>query len=267
MRIDVVFDVDPFARDAVARLDQAQAALKASLKKFSQPAPEEDEEEAAPPPQDYSDAKILALGSTASIRDLKLSTDRDQIRINVFVSIAVFLVLMLLLRQPLLCAYLILTVIFSYLVTLGAAYLLFWFLSTDTEFVGLDWKVPVYLFTLLLALGEDYNVLFMSRVTEEQPKHGAIPGILLALTKTGGIISSCGIIMAGTFASLMTGTLAGMVQLGFALAFGVLIDTFIVRPILVPSYLVLLNNGTFGRLSKLLGAYQPKADETPIAVK
>ncbi len=89
-------------------------------------------------------------------------------------SIAVFLVLMLLLRQPLLCAYLILTVIFSYLVTLGAAYLLFWFLSADPEFVGLDWKVPVYLFTLLLALGEDYNVLFMSRVTEEQPKHGAI---------------------------------------------------------------------------------------------
>ncbi len=100
--------------------------------------------------------------------------------------------------------------------TLGAAYLLFWFLSADPQFVGLDWKVPVYLFTLLLALGEDYNVLFMSRVTEEQPKHGAIPGILLALTKTGGIISSCGIIMAGTFASLMTGTLAGMVQLGFA---------------------------------------------------
>ncbi len=67
MRIDVVFDVDPFARDAVARLDQAQAALKSALKKFSQPVPEEDEEEAAAPPKDYSDAKILALGSTASI--------------------------------------------------------------------------------------------------------------------------------------------------------------------------------------------------------
>ena len=264
MRIDVIFDIDPFARDAVARLEGAEAALRASLKKYSQPVASEsedgEEEEQKVVPKDFSDAKILALGSTASIRDLKLSTDRDQVRINVFVSIAVFLVLMLLLRQPALCAYLILTVIFSYLVTLGAAYLLFWFLNTEPEFVGLDWKVPVYLFTLLLALGEDYNVLFMSRVTEEQPKHGAIPGILLALTKTGGIISSCGIIMAGTFASLMTGTLAGMVQLGFALAFGVLIDTFIVRPILVPSYLVLLNNGTFGRFSKLLGAYQPKVD-------
>ena len=153
--------------------------------------------------------------------------------------------------------------IFSYLVTLGAAFILFRF-TTGPEFVGLDWKVPVYLFTLLLALGEDYNVLFMSRVTEEQPKHGAIPGILIALTKTGGIISSCGIIMAGTFASLMTGTLAGMVQLGFALAFGVMIDTFIVRPILVPAYLVLLNNGTFGGMSQFLGAYQPKATDPAV---
>jgi len=275
MRIDIVFETDPFARDAVTRLEQAKAAIGESLRKYSLPDPDEKEEEdatdspapasaPAAPAIDYSQhAKILALGSTASIRDLKLSTDRDQVRINIYVSLAVFLVLMILLRQPALCAYLIITVIFSYLVTLGASFILFRIL-TGPDFVGLDWKVPVYLFTLLLALGEDYNVLFMSRVTEEQPKHGAIPGILIALTKTGGIISSCGIIMAGTFASLMTGTLAGMVQLGFALAFGVLIDTFIVRPILVPAYLVLLNNGTFGSLSNLLGAYQPKPTDPAV---
>ena len=264
MRLDIVFDTDPFARDAVTRLEQAKEAIKAALATYAKPTPADadaDEGEPAAALIDYSQtAEILALGSTASIRDLKISTDRDQIRINIYVSVAVFLVLMALLRQPALCAYLIITVIFSYLVTLGAAWLLFrW--STGPDFVGLDWKVPVYLFTLLLALGEDYNVLFMSRVTEEQPKHGAIPGILIALTKTGGIISSCGIIMAGTFASLMMGTLAGMVQLGFALAFGVMIDTFIVRPILVPAYLVLLNNGTFGGMSKLLGAYQPKVTD------
>lgn len=273
MRVDIVFDTDPFARDAVTRLEQARAAIQKSLHKYSQPEPAEENAEAdadAEPPApeekkiDLSEkAQVLALGSTASIRDLKLSTDRDQIRINIYVSVAVFLVLMALLRQPLLCAYLIITVIFSYLVTLGAAFILFR-LTTGPEFVGLDWKVPVFLFTLLLALGEDYNVLFMSRVTEEQPKHGALPGILVALTKTGGIISSCGIIMAGTFTSLMTGTLAGMVQLGFALAFGVMIDTFIVRPILVPAYLVLLNNGTFGSLSKVLGAYQPKPTDPAV---
>jgi len=277
MRIDIVFDTDPFARDAVKRLEQAKAAIQQSLHKYSLPEPVKAEEAAdgeaaaakppADPPEQKIDlsekAQVLALGSTASIRDLKLSTDRDQIRINIYVSVAVFLVLMVLLRQPMLCAYLIITVIFSYLVTLGAAFILFRF-TTGPDFVGLDWKVPVFLFTLLLALGEDYNVLFMSRVTEEQPKHGALPGILVALTKTGGIISSCGIIMAGTFTSLMTGSLAGMVQMGFALAFGVTIDTFIVRPILVPAYLVLLNNGTFGGLSKFLGAYQPKPTDPAV---
>jgi RND superfamily putative drug exporter len=103
-------------------------------------------------------------------------------------------------------------------------------------------------------MGEDYNILLMSRVEEEQQRHGMVKGILVALMKTGGIISSCGIIMAGTFGTLMSGTLLGMVQMGFALAFGVLLDTFIVRPILVPSYLVLLYSGRFGRFGKFLGA-------------
>ena len=274
MRLDIVFETDPFARDAITRLTEAEQAILGSLQKYALPAPAPAEElpadespadEPVAPKIDYSQATVLALGATASIRDLKRCTDRDQIRINIYVSVAVFLVLMTLLRQPALCAYLILTVIFSYLVTLGAAFILFR-ITTGPEFSGLDWKVPVYLFTLLLALGEDYNVLFMSRVTEEQPKHGAIPGILIALTKTGGIISSCGVIMAGTFASLMTGTLASMVQMGFALMFGVMVDTFIVRPILVPAYLVLLNNGTFGRLSKFLGAYQPGPNDVTAPV-
>lgn len=269
MRLDIVFQTDPFARDAITRLNQAEEAILASLRKYALPAAVDAEEPPAEEPVaqkiNYGQATVLALGATASIRDLKRCTDRDQIRINIYVSLAVFLVLMTLLRQPALCAYLILTVIFSYLVTLGAAFILFR-ITTGPEFSGLDWKVPVYLFTLLLALGEDYNVLFMSRVTEEQPKHGAIPGILIALTKTGGIISSCGVIMAGTFASLMTGTLASMVQMGFALMFGVMVDTFIVRPVLVPAYLVLLNNGTFGRLSGFLGAYQPQPNESTDSV-
>lgn len=278
MRLDIVFQTDPFARDAITRLDQAEIAIREALHNYSLPSPEEEEESSAADSTDSDtrpseaktdfslSAKILAMGATSSIRDLKRTTDRDQVRINIYVSLAVFLVLMILLRQPALCAYLILTVIFSYLVTLGAAWILFR-ITTGPDFTGLDWKVPVYLFTLLLALGEDYNVLFMSRVTEEQPKHGAIPGILIALTKTGGIISSCGIIMAGTFASLMTGSLASMVQMGFALAFGVLVDTFIVRPILVPAYLVLLNNGTFGGMSRILGAYQPRPNTPSVLEK
>jgi RND superfamily putative drug exporter len=105
----------------------------------------------------------------------------------------------------------------------------------------------------------------MARVTEEQRKHGLIPGVLIALTRTGGIISSCGIIMAGTFCSLLTGTLGGMVQMGFALAFGVLLDTFIVRPILVPAYLILLYSDRFGPLSWILGKPKGMPPHTVIA--
>jgi RND superfamily putative drug exporter len=119
---------------------------------------------------------------------------------------------------------------------------------------GLDWKVPIYLFTLLLALGEDYNILLLSRVKEEQQHHGTIGGILVALRKTGSIISRCGVIMAGTLASLMTGTLMGLVQLGFALSFGVLLDTFVIRPVIVPAWLLMLNTGRLGPLGRWLGA-------------
>ena len=98
----------------------------------------------------------------------------------------------------------------------------------------------------------------MARVVEEQQKHGPIQGVLIAMQKTGGIISSCGVIMAGTFVSLMTGSLEGMIQMGFALTVGVLLDTFMIRPVLVPSYLILLYKGYFGPLTNLLGGRPPK---------
>ena len=166
----------------------------------------------------------------------------------------------MLLRRPAICAYLLVTVLFSYLVALGATYLFFWSIDTGT-FAGLDWKVPMFLFTILIAVGEDYNIFLMTRIEEEQERFGPVQGVIHALSKTGRIISSCGIIMAGTFASLTAGSLRGMCQLGFALAFGVLLDTFVIRPILVPAYLVLLNTGRFGPLGPLLGAIPSKPTE------
>ena len=127
--------------------------------------------------------------------------------------------------------------LFSYLVTLGVTFAVF-YLADWEGFPGLDLTVPLFLFTVLIAVGEDYNILLVTRIHEEQQRHGPERGVAVALARTGPIISSCGFIMAGTFLSLMiAGQLAQMIQLGFALAFGVLLDTFIVRPILVPSYL------------------------------
>ena len=239
-RLEMTAELDPFSRDSIDHLSRLEAEIRNLL-----------------PRELQASTSILSSGSTASIRDLKAVTDRDQIRIDLLVVAGVFAILLILLRRFALCTYLILTVLFSYLVALGATYSFFWL--TDPHFAGLDWKVPMFLFTILIAVGEDYNIFLMTRIDEEQQKHGPVKGVIEALSKTGRIISSCGIIMAGTFASLCAGSLKGMTQLGFALAFGVLLDTFVVRPILVPAYLVLLHSGRFGKLGTWLGGPAPES--------
>lgn len=246
-RLEMTAELDPFSRDSIDHLTRLEAEIRNLL-----------------PRELQASTSILTSGSTASIRDLKAVTDRDQIRIDLLVVAGVFAILLILLRRFALCSYLILTVLFSYLVALGATYSFFWL--SDPHFAGLDWKVPMFLFTILIAVGEDYNIFLMTRIDEEQQKHGPVKGVIEALSKTGRIISSCGIIMAGTFASLCAGSLKGMIQLGFALAFGVLLDTFVVRPILVPAYLVLLHSGRFGKLGTWLGGPalepQPSSNST-----
>jgi len=244
-RLDFLSVDDPFSRDGMRQLDVLQEAVREAVRKTL---PEADS------------TMVFALGPTPSMRDLKSTTDRDQLVVDSLVLVGVFLILLLLLKQLVVCSYLIVSVFFSYLVTLGVTFAVFW-LMDPAGFSGLDWKVPTFLFTILIAVGEDYNIFLMTRIREEQVEHGAIQGVAVALQKTGSIISSCGIIMAGTFSSLLAGTLVGMHQLGFALAFGVLLDTFVVRPILVPAFLVLLYEGRFRELGHLLGL--SRADESP----
>jgi len=249
-RIDVVFEDDPFSPNSIQQFDVFQSETKAAL------------------PDELTEATKLAyIGSTPSIRDLKTVTASDRVVIDILVIVSVFLILVLLLKRPAISAYLILSVFFSYLVTLGVTFVVYSLAAEPGEFAGLDWKVPMFLFTILIVVGEDYNIYLITRIDEEQKKHGAVKGITVALSKTGSIISSCGLIMAGTFASLMAGSLVGVHQLGFALAFGVMIDTFVVRPILVPAYLIMLNRGKFGGLGKLLGAYGHVAQETHSPLK
>jgi putative drug exporter of the RND superfamily len=248
-KVDVVMAYDPFSPESMAGYDHLRAVLAERGNK---------ESSLLPPELNTNDTQLDYLGGTPSIRDLKTVTNGDQWRMDILVPAVVFLILVMLLRKIATSAYLIVTVFFSYLVTLGITFTVFYLIDRH-GFTGLDWKVPMFLFTILVAVGEDYNILLMARIEEEQRVHGPVEGILVGLRKTGGIISSCGIIMAGTFSSLMFGSLWGLAQLGFALAFGVLLDTFVVRPILVPAYLILLNQGFFGRLGRFLGA--PKSSD------
>jgi RND superfamily putative drug exporter len=235
-RFDLIFRDDPFSKTSISQLDDVQNVIRQKM-----------------PLALKGDTTLHLVGPTASIRDLKTVTDRDQIKIDILVLGVVFLILVALLRKPFISFYLIASVFFSYFVTLGATFAVFWWLDGGA-FAGLDWKVPMFLFTILIAIGEDYNIFLMTRIEEEQAEHGAVEGVRTALLKTGSIISSCGIIMAGTFFSLILGgTLVGMQQLGFALSFGVVLDTFVVRPLLVPAYLVLVYGGHFGRVGHLLG--------------
>jgi RND superfamily putative drug exporter len=176
------------------------------------------------------------------VRDLAAVTQQDRARIELLVLASVFVVLVLLLRRVVVPVYLLLSVLFNYYTTLGVSFAFFWLLDPH-GFTGIDWKGAIFLFTILIAVGEDYNIFLMTRVHEEQRRHGLLRGITVALDRTGPIISSCGLIMAGTFASLLAGSLTEMKQLGFALGFGVLLDTFVVRPILVPAFLILLRSG------------------------
>jgi putative drug exporter of the RND superfamily len=219
-RLDVVLHSDPFDDRSAQTLELIQTWLREELPLSA---------------QGFGPVRAECYGVTVNSRDLAAVTEGDRLRINTLVLAGIFLILLVLVRRPGLAAYLLVTVLFSYYATLGATTLAaHWW---NGRAIGeVDWRVPFFLFTILVAVGEDYNILLITRALQERKRHGGVEGTRRALAHTGGTITSCGLIMAGTFATLMLGGLNTLVQIGFALAFGVLLDTFVVRPFLVPAF-------------------------------
>jgi RND superfamily putative drug exporter len=177
-------------------------------------------------------------GASVVMTDLRETINRDMLRAFAFVLLGIFAVLVFLLRALVSPIYLILTILFSYSATLGITRLLSTIIFGTAE---LTWWAPFFMFVMLVALGMDYNIFLMGRVKEEVAQHGVREGVHRAIIATGAIITSAGIIMAGTFSAMMSSVIVGLGQLGLAVSVGVLLDTFVIRTALVPAIVVWLD--------------------------
>jgi putative drug exporter of the RND superfamily len=186
-------------------------------------------------------ARILVAGDAPLNNDLRGLFGQDFAVVATAVLLGVMLVLALLLRSVLAPLYLLISVLLSYAAAMG----LTTFVWQDLLHKGaIDWTVGIFAFIMLVSVGADYNIFLMSRVREEverDPEHG----IQRAVARTGAIITSAGVIFAGTFAALMTSPLSNIAEAGFAITCGLLLDTFIVRSFLVPSLAMLLGRANW----------------------
>ena len=174
----------------------------------------------------------LLGGVTATDVDTIDASIDDRNLIIPIILVVILVILMVLLRSILAPVLLIATTVLSFGTAMGVSALVF---NGIFEFPGADPAVPLFGFVFLVALGIDYNIFLMTRVREESLKHGTREGVLRGLTVTGGVITSAGVVLAATFAALAVIPILFLVQLAFIVAFGVLLDTFIVRSLLVPA--------------------------------
>ena len=219
-RLDVVLNEDPYetgGMDAIPRIrDTARDTIAASS---------------------LGGATVLVGGPTATNFDARAATNRDFVIISPIVIAAIWIILAILLGSVVAPTYLVLSVVLSFAAALGVSILAFEYVFGHD---GMTYNTIPFIFVFLIALGADYNIYIMSRVREETRSRGLADGTRIAITRTGGVITSAGIILAGTFSVLTTFPLVNLFQLGFAVMLGILLDTFVVRAIMVPAIVMKL---------------------------
>ncbi len=219
-RINVVLDQNPYSLTAIEQIPALRDSARAAAQQAG-----------------LDRSSVLIGGPTAINYDTKVANDRDERVVIPLILVAIGIVLGLLLRSIVAPLYLLATSVLTYFSTLGISTIVFQDLLGQQ---GVNSTVPFFLFVFLIALGIDYNIYLMARVREEVRRDELQAGTVRALGRTGGVITSAGIILAGTFGALMTLPLQALFQLGFAVSIGVLMDTFIVRTLTVPAIVLLL---------------------------
>jgi RND superfamily putative drug exporter len=178
------------------------------------------------------DADALVGGQSAIQLDVQTASRHDRTLIIPIVLVVIFIVLALLLRALVAPLLLIATVVLSFAATMGVSALVF---NHVLDFPGADPAIPLFGFIFLVALGIDYNIFLMTRVREEALLTDTPKGTLRGLAVTGGVITSAGVVLAATFAALSVIPVLFLAQIAFIVAFGVLLDTVVVRSLLVPA--------------------------------
>ena len=219
--LDIVWDSDPYSNKTISKIGDFRSFVKNVSSEIG-----------------WDEKKVIVGGETAVRYDTKQATIHDLTVVGPLIILVIWIVLILLLRSLIAPTYLIFSVLLSFGSAFGLSVLFFQYILGHS---GVAFDNSMWLFVFLVALGADYNVYIMSRVKEEVKKKGIIEGTKEAVTKTGGVITSAGIILAGTFMVLFTLPLQAIAQLGFGVSLGVLLDTFIVRGLLVPSMVVVVN--------------------------
>jgi RND superfamily putative drug exporter len=234
--------LNPFSTDA---MDQVNAILAAA--------------KGAQPNTALSDAKISMAGYTVGLKDTRDYYQHDIRFIIAVTLIVVLLTLMVLLRAIVAPLYLVASVVVSYLSAVGIGAVAFQFILGQQ----LHWSVPPLAFVVLVAVGADYNMLLVSRMRDESP-HSLRYGIIRTLKSTGGVITAAGLIFAASMAGLLFSSIGTVVQGGFVIGVGILLDTFLVRTITVPAIAALVGQANWwpsrvGRRRRAAGRAQPQA--------
>jgi RND superfamily putative drug exporter len=220
LKYEVVLNINPYSTEALDFIPKLRNTLSKSLDSSS-----------------LIEPNSFVGGETAEAYDTRTAADKDTYLVLPLILIAIGIVLVILLKSLVAPLYLLITIIFTYFSTLGLSIFIFKHIfNQDTVTPGLAF----FLFIFLNALGVDYNIYLMSRLKEESAKSPLDRAVLKTLALTGGVITSAGLILAGTFSALMSLPLQDLFQLGFAVAIGVLMDTFITRTLIVPSLVKLL---------------------------
>jgi RND superfamily putative drug exporter len=209
---------------------------------------------------------VLVGGPTAEEYDLRQSAARDNRLIVPIALVVVFLILAALLRAITGPLVLIGTVIVSYFAALGIGA---FFFENVFHFPGMGPDLPLFAFVFLVALGIDYNIFLMARVREETLTHGTRDGTIRGLAVTGAVVTSAGLVLAGTFSTLAVLPLVALTEIGFVIAVGVLIDTFIVRSLLVPALVLDIGDRVWwpSALAHLAGRGREERTPGPVAVE